>query len=219
MKKSELEAHYQEYLAQNARIASMVLQRQIPAVFTVCETSFPHLAPAMKYWKRFGDSPSEPELLAITVICKYAPALFAHSLLERLHGFLASTRAFARQEATHLRAVELALHQEELARQIWNYVERQPGALERDMLRSLGISRESMTEILGSWEQLGVISRVRAGNSYTLRLQTQMDIEVEGMCPECGVRGKGRKELFFKAAACRRCGTQGFYHIRYINNP
>jgi hypothetical protein len=217
MKKSEMEDHHDQHVALEDKIRRMSDNRDFPAVFSVCVESFPHIVPAIKFRKQEGIAPETPRLLGIAVICKYAPSLFAHSYMEQLLDFLKSTRPLAKHENRYLEDAEAAFGREETARVIWNHVERHPGTLQRDISKVLGIDHDAAVEIVDIWEHLGVIVRQKESSSYGLQLRTQLDAEVEGFCLACGVHGKGRKELFFKSMPCKRCGSDGFYHIRYVD--
>ena len=127
-----------------------------------------------------------------------------------------STRLLAKHENGYLQAAEAALEREEMARMIWGHVARWLVCVDKSFART-GIDQDVAVELLETWEQLGVVARQQETNSYRLYLRTQLDSEVEGRCPACGVHGKGRKELFLKTISCKRCGAEGYYHIQYAN--
>ena len=217
MKISEMEVHHDQYLALEARIRAMVDSRKFPDVFSVCLASFPNIVPAIKYRKQRGIEPETPNLLAFSTICKCAPPLFEHTALESLAEFVKSERVLARHANDYVQDIEAALSQEEIARSLWDHLERQPGALQRDLCKELGIDQDTAVAIVELWEQLGVISRRQEDNSYRLYFRSRFDAEAEGVCPACGVRGKGCKELFFKPTSCKKCGAEGYYHITYAD--
>ena len=106
---------------------------------------------------------------------------------------------------------------EELARVLWNHLEQQPGALRPNVSKELAVAQETTADIVELWEQLGVITRRQEQNSYRLYFRSRLDAEVEGVCPTCGVRGRGRKELFLRPISCKKCGAEGYYHIKYTD--
>ena len=53
------------------------------------------------------------------------------------------------------------------------------------------------------------------GRSYRLYFSTQFDMEMEGLCQNCGVRGKGRRGVFLKPVTCQKCNALGYYYIEY----
>jgi hypothetical protein len=215
MKIADMESHHDEYAALDAKIRTMLENREFPAVFPVCEASFPHIVPAIKYRKKRGIEPETPALLSFGVITKYAPPLFEHSVLESLSGFVKSTRLLAKQEQGHLEAIEIAFEQEEMARVLWNHLEARPGFLQRDIRKELGIGQERALAIIEIWEELGVVGRRKESLSYALDFGSRLDAITGGVCQCCGVRGKGPREAFFKPVLCRNCGVKGYYHIVY----
>jgi hypothetical protein len=213
MRIAEMETHYREFVALEDKVATMMRNRQFPAVFSICEASFPHVVPAIKFRKKRGIRPETPELLSFQVICDYAPALFEHTALQSLLDFVKSTRLLARHEKGYLQTVEMALECEEVARNIWNYLEQHGECRVRDVRKDLGFSRRSTAGIIEIWAELGIIESEKDGNSHRLNLRTRLETVVEGICHVCGVRGRGPKEAFLRPSCCQRCGTQGYYHI------
>ena len=239
MKISEMEVHHDQYLAFESRIRAMVGSRKFPEVFSVCLESFPNIVPAIQYRKQRGMEPETPDLLAFSTICRYAPPLFEHVVMQMLVGYVKSTRLLAKHENDYLGKIEAALNREEIARSLWNHIEKQKSTLEHDIHTELGVIREDTVQIVEVWEELGVIvrqaedrrcstlvaafhqdgviGRQPEDRGYRLCLRSQFDVEAEGVCPACGVRGKGRKELFLKRTSCKKCGAEGYYHITYAD--
>jgi predicted Zn-ribbon and HTH transcriptional regulator len=219
MRIAELEAHHGEYTALEATIRKMLYNREFPAVFSVCEASFPHIVPAIKYRKKRGIEPETPTFLSLGVICKYAPPLFEHAVLQSLYEFVKSTTLLAKHQSGYFQAVQRAVEDEEIARALWNHLNAWPGSLQEDAGKELGVSEESAVRILDVWVEFSVISRRQEKNSCQLYLRSRLDAVVEGVCHTCGVRGKGHKELFFKPIRCKKCGTEDYYHIVYASDP
>jgi hypothetical protein len=213
MKIAEMEAHHNAYADLEKRIATMVADRDFPEVFVACEESFQHIVPASQFRKKRGIRPEVPRLLSFTVTCKYAPAVFEHAAIESLLDFVRSTRLLARHENGYLRSVEAALAREEVARLLWNHLEREPGFLQRDIGNTLGLSQEAAVAVLEIWEELGLVARRSHEGSYALHLRGGLDSTATGMCHSCGVTGTARKELFLRPISCKRCGTEGYYLI------
>lgn len=213
MRKSELAEHHEQYLLKEAGIAAMVANRQFPAVFAACMECFPHIVPAIKYRKQSGITPEAPNFLSFSTICTYAPVLFEHSAIKSLHEFVKATRQVARHENGYAQAVEAAIEREEIARTLWNRLERFPGTLQRELGRELNNAQAVIVKILETWEQLGVVTRSPFQNTYQVYLRTRLDAEVTGVCHSCGTRGRARKEAFLHPIPCQRCGVLGYYHL------
>ena len=217
MKKAEMEAHYTAYLSCETDIRGLLDHRQFPTVLSACVESLAHVAPAIKYRKQWGDGMDTAELLPFSVICRYAPALFEHEPLERLLDFVRSERGLGLNRGAFVESATAAHGREDKARLLWNHLASWPETAERTVHELIGIDRPSAIEIIGVWLELGLLIRGQAPGGSVIRFASQLSAEMEGICPSCGAAGRGRRELFFKPGTCRRCGTQGYYHIKYAN--
>jgi uncharacterized protein (DUF983 family) len=215
MRISELEAHHDAFIESDRTIRAMVNNADFPAVLVVCIESFPHIVPAINFRKRREVTPEIPALLALTTICRYAPPLFEHSAIESLRQFIKTARVLLQSEKNLSHAADAARNGERVAHVLWNYLERHPGTLQRDIHSNLGVAQDDAVNTIEVWEELGIVERRPEGRSYRLDFRTHLDAEVAGLCPNCGVRGRGRKELLFRSARCQKCGTEGHYHIEY----
>lgn len=215
MKISEMEYHHGEYTSLEGKIKKMLDNHEFPAIFSVCIETFPHVIPAIQYRKKRGIEPEMPDWLAFDVICKYAPPLFEHAVIASLFEFVKSTRIILKHEKGYLQTVETAIEREEIARVLWSSIDQKPDALQKDICRSLEYNQQTGVKIIDIWEELGVIIRNNEEYDSKFMLQTRLDEVVEGRCHNCGVQGKGRKELFFKSILCQKCGAEGYYYIKY----
>ena len=215
MKISEMEAHHAQYLALETQIRTMVQSRRFPEVFSACHSSFPNIVPAIKFRKQRGIDPQVPNLLAISTICKFAPPLFESFAIDSLLAFVRSNRLLAQHENGYLPRAEAAKARREIARILWAHIEKEPGVFQRDIRVQLGVDQGDAVEILTVWEDLGVIERRPEDRSYRLYFRTQLEAEVQGLCYNCGVRGKGHKVVFLSPTKCQKCGVEGYYHIEY----
>ena len=215
MKIAELEVHHDACADLECTIRAMVQNREFPAVFAVCIASFEHIVPAISFRKKRGITPETPAFLAFTTIFRCAPPLFEHAVIESLDGFVRSSRVLIQHENDYLSTIEAARRRQTVAHKIWNHLESRSGALQRDIHTELGVSQEEAVEVLELWESLGIIDRRPKDRSYTVWFRTRLDVKVQGLCPECGVRGTARKDLFLKPLKCQRCGTDGYYHVEY----
>ena len=213
MRKAELEAHQAMFASLERTIGENLTTRDFGKVFSASIECFPHIGPTINLRKQIGAEPVTPELLSFKVICEYGPPLFEHAAIDSLIDFIKATRLLARHENGYSEEAEAARTREKLARSIWNRIERHPDLLQRDLGRELGCDQGAAVGIVDTWEKLGIISRRPEQNCYALSFCSSLDAEVDGMCPECGARGKGRKELFFKPTVCKRCGMAGYYHL------
>ena len=203
MKIGELEAHHDDYAESERTIHAMVENSEFPKVFSVCTDSFPHIVPAIKYRKKKNITPDIPNFLAFTTIWKYAPPLFEHTAIESLFEFIKSSRVLTQSEKNFLDSIDAARKREQLAHQLWNHLENHPGMLQRDIHTKLGVVQKDAVNIVELWEELGIVDRQSENGSFWINFCTRLDTEAVGLCLNCGVRGKGRKELFLRSVACQ----------------
>jgi hypothetical protein len=215
MKISEMEYHHGEYTSLEGKIKKMQDNREFPAIFSVCIETFPHIVPAIQYRKKREIEPEMPDWSAFDIICTYAPPLFEHAAIESLFEFVKSTRVLAKHDIGFFQAVETAIEHEEIARVLWHSIDQQPNALQKDIAGSLEYNQQTCVKIIDTWEELGVIIRNNEDFDSKIRLRSRLDEVVEGRCHNCGVQGKGRKELFYKSISCQKCGYDSYYYIKY----
>jgi hypothetical protein len=215
MKIAELESHHGAYVDAERIIRTMVDDYEFPAVFSVCIGSFPHIVPSLNYRKKRDMPLRTLDLLPITMICKYAPPLFEHGAIESLAEFVRSTRVLALSEKGYLCSIETARQREQVAHVLWNHLETQPGALQHGTISELGLAQEHAVEIIELWEELGVIDREQQDGHHRLHFRTQLDTEMDGLCQNCGMRGRGRKDSFLQPIKCLECGALGYYCMQY----
>ena len=216
MKIAEMEQHHNEFARLESRIDLMLSNREFPEVFSVCGQSLSHVDGAIQFRKKREMEPLVPRIAAVRAICKYAPAMFEHAVMESVSDFV-SARRMSRLLDGHaddyIGIASKALDSERLARMLWNYLEKHPGFLQRDTSTALGCSQDSAIAIIEIWEELGIIRRKPEKNSYTLYLNSPLCTEAEGMCPTCGASGRGRRYYFYKSIPCPKCGTDAYFHI------
>ena len=218
MKISEMEGYHDAFTEIEQKIQIMLAQREFPEVFSVCVESFPSIVPSIQYRRKRNIEPEVPHLLAFDVICKYAPALFEHVALTAVLAFVKSTRQLVKHENAYLPRIESALEEEEIARLMWNQLEKHRYATQKEICLGIDASLATMVTILRLWEEFGVVIRPDKEDVHKLTFTTLLHTEMEGICPNCGVRGKGLKLAFFKPLSCQKCGVHGYYHILYRNH-
>ena len=213
MRITEMEAHHDELMDLENTIHVKVFDRDFSAVFGLCEETFSHIVPAIKFRKKREIEPETPELVSFLIIYKYAPPLFEHRVIESLIDFIKGTRLLAKHEEGYLELAQTTLVVEEAAKTLWSTLERHPGFLRQNIQRELGIDQGFSDAILATWEELGVIAYKETDNGRAIYLQSCANAQAEGVCHTCGTRGRGRKELFYKPVPCTKCGTTDYFCI------
>lgn len=219
MRIAELKSHHDACLEHDRMIRAMVARAAFPQVFELCTASFPHIIPAIRFRKKRDLAPQVPDLAAFTTIFRYAPPLFEHALLSSLHELIESSRVLSQSETRFLDCAEAAREGERIALRIWNYLESHPHATEGQVCSSCGVDGDAVLEIIGIWSELGILKRSLDSGAPRLRFSTRLDTQATGVCAQCGARGTGRKDVFFRSVTCQKCRAVGFYHIQYEGFP
>jgi hypothetical protein len=215
MKIAELEAEHAASIASAQAIRAMVARREFSQVFATCIESLPHIVPALQFRKKRDIVPVMPELTAAVTICQFAPPLFEHAAIESLWEYVKSARLLAQHDSGLLNTVESARRREHYAHVLWNHLEKHPGLLQQDIPGETEVPDDEAKAIVALWEAWGIVAWRMDDAGDRLHFCTRLDDETTGLCPGCGVRGKGRKDLFFRLGPCKKCGTEGHYHIEY----
>lgn len=213
MRIAEMEAHHDELMDLENTIHIMLSRLDFPAVFDVCEETFPHIVPSIQFRKKREIEPNMPALISFLNIYKYAPPLFEHRVIESLIDFIKGTRLLAKHKEGYLEVAQTALEVEDAAKTLWNTLERQTGFLQQNIQCDLGIDQVFSDAILATWEELGVIVCKETNKGRAIYLQSCANAQAEGICHTCGTRGKGRKELFYKPVPCTKCGTTDYFCV------
>jgi hypothetical protein len=71
--------------------------------------------------------------------------------------------------------VEQAVADVELSKRIRNYVSLNPGTLQRNLGKSLGLDSFDSTRIVNVLANLGIVKKTKSKNTYKLRLNDNMD--------------------------------------------
>lgn len=214
MKKSEME--WRSDCLREASITIDLKLRQRPidlTVFDDCVGAFEHIIPSLRLSAKErpdGDLVSIPPYLTIE---SFGPAFFAHDAIEAMCEHVTSSRYLRKPEFLFLEMVRRTQSGERDALALWNWIERNSGCEQRCLWQEAGVDRASGISTLDQWVESGVITRVPCGHTYRLSFASDLSAPIVGMCPNCGVTGRARRELLYRHRTCQRCGADVFYHL------
>jgi len=214
MKKSEMEWHAGCLREASAAIELKLRQRPIDlSVFDDCVGAFEHIVPSLRL--RAKECPdSTPDLVpAYRAIESYAPAFFAHDAIDAMYEHITTSRYLKKPEFPFLEMARRTQAREQEALALWNWIERNPGGEQRLLWREAGVDRSAGISTLDQWVESGVVIRVPLGPTYMLSFTSDLSAPIVGMCPNCGVTGKARRESLYEHRECQRCGAGVFYHL------
>jgi predicted RNA-binding Zn-ribbon protein involved in translation (DUF1610 family) len=89
---------------------------------------------------------------------------------------------------------------------LWDHLERNPGAQQEKLLRTLGGNRGEWRAVVERWEAMGLVARTPESGSHRLALSTRMADVVRGKCSACGTIVRGQKSALLKDRECPKCG-------------
>lgn len=192
----------------------MLSQRPIDlSVFDVCVNAFEHVIPALRFWAKQHPEEMFPPVAPFQTICSYGPPLFAHDAIEAMISHINSSRYLNRPEFPFVEMTGDVQKREIDAVTLWSWIETNPGGLEQALWHQTGVAQRTGVAILNSWVELGAVRRTPYEDSWNLSFASDLSAQVIGMCPNCGLRGKARREVLYGPIACQRCGVETFYHL------
>ncbi len=211
VKKAELEAQYDAYRASGQRVDDLLGSRDVIGAIGEAIKAIDYAVGAIKFAKRDGADESL-ELFPCDVVCKYAPAVFEHESIERVHAFAKSTRQLGERRTAVIEQVEHAMQLEELALLMWRKLET------HGTMPAAGVAEGSemkfhSPEVLDVWIWLGIADVAASGGQKVVNLHTSLEAVVEGMCAHCGATCKAKKEIFWRLAKCPGCKTSVLFHL------
>jgi len=212
MKISEMKRHCDIYLKLAQEICQLGINGKISEMLEKSLKAFPHIDPVLQLYKKGKMGPT-PDLVPIDMICDYAPLIFEHEKLIALQDFINSTRRLAKYDKKNLpNQVNRALKKEKTAWELWNHLESNPNCDEKDLHKIIKVKQDYLAWVIGRWASLGVIVREKLLDSYKIKLTTNLEEEIVGVCIACGVKGTGKKSAFLKTEECPKCKNKSRFH-------
>ena len=213
MKKAELEEHRDNYddLLSEALAARkdgeyrLAVQRSLKA--------WEFVDGMMQYERRYN-SREFGSVTAIDLILKYAPLLLDCESLDKLADLLHSCRRIEKNTSESL-AEKLDHARARLwdAHCLYDHLERNPGARQDELRRTLGGEQDGWRQMAEAWEKMGLVFRKSSGGSYALNLVTRLGELVPAMCSACGVLTEAPKAMLLEELSCPDCGETNLFLI------
>ena len=168
-------------------------------------SAWDHIDGMMQFQRKYGGQESV-DVEAIDIVLNFAPVLFDFESLDKLDGLLKSQRRIeknASTKLTNLRAKATQLMWD--SHRLWNYLERNPGHSQDELVHSLGGDHDRWRGLVETWEKIGLLSRIADRGSYLLSFSTRMDEPTLAKCPSCAAVGKAHKSQFLNEVSCPKC--------------
>jgi hypothetical protein len=207
LKKAEMEAHRDAYLAILSSVYRAIQRGAYQEAVDIAQTSWPYIDGMMQYARKYEERDFASVEL-IDVVLKYAPLLFDIKSLDSIDGLLDEQRRIERNTSKDL-GDELNAAKSRMwdAHRLWNHLERHPEARQDELRATLGGNQESWRSVAEVWEKMGLIRRTPEAGSYRLALVTSLDAVVPGKCPACGHIATAPKAALLEELGCTQCKT------------
>lgn len=215
MRKAEFEEQHRLLQTHEDRIREQLAARAFSDALVTCQNAFAHIVVGSKFREQNSAVSPSDTIWPIAVICRYAPPLFEHASIEALLEFVIANRYLSKHPRAYRQMAEAALRTEEAARVLWLQIERERGILQHDLCMESGVTRETVSELVAFWTHVGILACHGSGINTRLSFHSRLDDELQAVCHHCGAHGAARREILYKETACKRCGFQDHYFIKY----
>ncbi|HEV8605608.1 MAG TPA: hypothetical protein VGQ99_09595 [Tepidisphaeraceae bacterium] len=206
MKKSEMEAHCENYHALMARAQAAERSGLFRVTVDVAISAFGHIDGMMQFERKY----EEKEFVSVTaveVVLRYAPLLFCSEYLDKLESLLGEYRRIERDTSADLAAkVAEARARMWNNHRLWGHLELHPETRQDELRQILGGEQEYWRSVIEAWEKMGLVRRTPERGSYRLALSTRMGEVVRGKCPKCAQVAEAPKAMLLDEVECKRCG-------------
>lgn len=210
MKKAEMEYHYHAYQARMDKVRKDVNGGLFTEALKSAFAAWEHVDGMIQYARKYNEREFN-SIEAIDCVLKYAPFLFDFESLDSLEQMLKSikknTNISIADRLSGARKLMAEVHK------FWNYLEYNHGARQDRLAKLLGGDQDQWRYIAESWERMGLLVRLKEGNTYLLNLQTRMGALTNGKCPRCGSCQKAPKAMLLELTKCPDCSEQVYFVI------
>jgi phage FluMu protein Com len=91
------------------------------------------------------------------------------------------------------------------AHRLWTALEQESEVAQDKLRKNFGGEQERWRGIAEMWDEMGLVQRIPARNSYCVSLMTRVTQIIRGKCPTCGAIGKASMGTFLEMITCPRC--------------
>jgi len=206
-KKVDLEAAFRFCSARSSDALQAEIAGDFSAVLNIAESCLPRLRESIAYLRRF-QSIDAPKLIAVELILRYAPPMFAPNYLNAVEEWCAKLNRSERNCYPNLPAeIESARHRMALAARIWPHW---PSSSSNQLAESRSIDA---LQIIDVWRRFGAIEREGTNQSGSYRLVSHPKSATRGKCNLCGSEDRAPLFDLLKYRKCPRCQQTGMFTI------
>ncbi len=205
MKKAEMESHRKSY-SRKMKVARAA-EREGVYRDTVKSalSSWQHIDGMMQYERRYKNKEFE-RIEGIDLVLEYAPLLLDSSTLDRLESLLEETRRLERNTSQSL--IDQLANARALigdCHRLWDHLERCGETTLGEAGSTLGGDAKRWDRVTLGWEKMGLLSRIREGSTFRLKLLTRLGEVISAKCPGCGRVVEAPKAMLLEQTRCMYC--------------
>jgi DNA-binding MarR family transcriptional regulator len=209
MKKAEMEAHANAYRAHVQRARTAESSGLYRAAVDAAIDAWGHIDGMMQYERKYAEGQLS-QLEAVDFVLKYAPLLLDARSLNRLEDFLNECKRLKRDSSLNVgELLSQARSQVPENHRLWAHLERNPGAVQSQIQRTIGGDQSRWRWVVEAWEKMGLVTRAPdpEAASYRVSLATRMGQVISAKCPACGEVAEAPKAMFLEPMTCPRCNS------------
>jgi predicted transcriptional regulator len=206
MSKAALQAAQLQYDQCMAAARNHERNGQLEEAIRQAIEAWEHLEGMMKFERKWEDREFK-SVPCIDMVLRHAPMLLDGKSLDRLGDLLKEQRSIDKLASDDLAArLQEAKQRMRAIHQLLARVEAEPGITVTRLAETCGCDRPTVDQICERLEAMELIEVDRTGKARELRLATDFDRNITGLCESCG---RGAALLWWDALSVRKCPTCG----------
>jgi len=204
--KSELEYHDQQYARLLDEAHDSLRVGDVFDAISSAVAAWDHVDGMMSYRRKY-EKEEFRSVDCFDLVLSIAPLVFESAALEEAASILKSKKSVERHTSDDMGdrlsdAWELLRR----AHRLWGHVAGRDWTGQAQLRSELGGSQEEWRRILDRWVDMGIVERRGEGLGIQIRLATDPDRSVKGVCHSCGGKVQAKRHDLLQPAACPRCG-------------
>jgi hypothetical protein len=212
MKAAEAEHDHRLYHETIARAQEQKKQGDFDEAIRTAKSAFAQIAGMMQHARKNGGQ-EVFVFIAIDLVLELAPLVLDRNSLDETSQLLKQQRKVAKNATTDLLSeLRDAYELLKCSHNLWSCLEEFEELSEKDLQRKFGESKE-YRGIVKSWNECGLLEQILRGESFSIRLYSQMEEATLGKCPSCGEIATAPKSLFLDDVQCPSCHNQESFVI------
>lgn len=217
--KAELEFDNTRYREQLSAARNSLQQHDFLEAIRLAVSALPHVDGMMQYDRRWGSKTDFTSIDSIAIILRFAPLVFDSECLDQLAELLKSQRRIDKNTSADLAAdLQAAFATMWDAHRLWCRLEHENEVRQDELRQHFGGDQDKWRWICETWEEMGLVRREPANNSYRVSLVSSLETRVRAKCGSCGVTGQADRFHIYQEIQCPKCSVRSFWVVMHAPN-